>query len=128
MDAPATSAIAEAPMHPWPPRRLMIVAVQVLAVLIAAYAVFRFGSLWSLRQFAQAQPVPGPNPFLENFPRYTMATLWPIPGAVLLFLSAASFGRRKPMWWILLVAAGLWFLAYFVIRPNQVYYYWLMPT
>ena len=128
MSAPVESTIASSPMNPWPPRRIGMVAVQLLAILIATYAVFRFGALWTLRQFSEAQRIPGPNPFLVNFPRYTVATLWPIVGAVLLFLAAREFGRRSPRWWVLLVAAGIWFLAYLLVRPAQVYYYFLTPT
>ena len=128
MSAPVESAIASSTMKPWPPRRIVAVVVQLLAILIATYGIFRFGALWSLRQFAEAQPVPGPNPLLVNFPRYTIATLWPIPGAALLFLAAGGLGRRSPRWWVLLVAAGLWFLAYLLVRPAQVYYYFLTPT
>ena len=128
MSAPVESAMASPTPKPWPPRRIVAVIVQLLAVIVASYGIFRFGVLWSWRQFAEAQPVPGPNAFLVNFPRYAIATLWPIPGAGLLFLAAHGFGRRGPRWWLLLVAAGLWFLAYLLVRPAQVYYYFLTPT
>ncbi len=107
-------------------RRWLVVAAQVVAILIAAYGIFRFGMLWSLRGFALPQP--SPNPFLANFPRYAIAALWPLPGALLLFVAAGRFGRRRPRWWILALAAGLWFAAYLLVRPAEVYYYWLMPT
>jgi hypothetical protein len=103
-----------------------VLGVQLVAILIAAYAIFTMGVLWSWREFAQVRPVPGP--FLPNFPRYTVSTLWPLPGALLLFLAAGGFGRRWPRWWILFVAATLWFVAYLLVRPPQIYYYWLTPT
>ena len=128
MSVPVESAVASSTMNPWPPRRIIAVVVQLLAIFIAAYGIFRFGALWSLRHFAEAQRVPGPNPFLVNFPRYTIATLWPIVGAAFLFVAAGGFGRRSPRWWVWLVVAGLWFLAYLLVRPAPVYYYFLTPT
>ena len=109
-------------------RRWLALVIQLVAVLIAAYAIFRMGALWSWRGFAQAQPVPGPNPFLANFPRYSIAALWPLPGAILLFFSASAFRQRTPRWWIPLLVAALWFAAYLLVRPPQMYYYWLVPT
>ena len=128
MNTPVVSTPPESTGRGSPRRRWLVVGVQVLAILIAAYAIFTMGVLWSWRAFAQVRPVPGPNPFLLNFPRYAVTALWPLPSAILLFLSAVGFGRRWPRWWVLFLAATLWFAAYFLVRPPQIYYYWLMPT
>ncbi len=107
-------------------RRWSVIGVQVIAIGIAALAVFQFGGLWTLRGFAQAQPTP--NPFTANSFRYAVAVLWPIPGAVLLFASASGFGGRRPWWWIPLAVSLVWFAAYVLVRPPQTYYYWLAPV
>ena len=127
MTQPTASTSAQADSEAGQAPRWLVSAVQILAIAIAAFAIFRLGSLWSLRGFAQAQ-APGPNPFLAAFPRYVLAVLWPVPGAVLLFLAAGGFGRRTPRWWLFLVAAGLWFAVYLLIKPPEMYYYWLTPV
>jgi hypothetical protein len=126
MEMPVVNVITGALSANARSRRWLVIAAQSTSIVIAAYAIFRLGALWSLRAFAEAQP--SPNPFLANFPRYAIAVLWPLPGAVMLFLSAGGFGRGSPRWWVLLVAAILWFAAYLLVKPSQVYFYWLVPT
>jgi hypothetical protein len=126
MDNQTASGFPQAKIQVQRSRRWVTIAVQLIAGMIGAYAIFRFGVLWSLRGFAQAQP--SPNPFLANFARYSIAVLWPIPGAVMLFLAAGGFRRRTPRWWVLLLAACVWFAAYLLVRPGEVYYYFLTPT
>ena len=127
MSTPLAGTFADSSPQTSRSRRWLGVTIQLVAALIAAYAIFRMGALWSSRGFAQAQPVPGPNPFLANFPRYSIAALWPLPGAILLFFSASAFRQRTPRWWILLLVAALWFAAYLLVRSPQMYYYWLVP-
>jgi drug/metabolite transporter (DMT)-like permease len=114
---------------PQPPfRRRLALASFVVAGLIAAFAIFRFGMLWSMHGFAQAQVVAGqPNPFIQAFFRNSVAVLWPIPAAVLLCLSGAAL-RRSPKWaWVLFLGALVWSAAYPLVKPPPTYYYWLSP-
>lgn len=112
-------------------RHGLALAVRALAVVIAAVAIFRAGVLWSTRNFARLEEYMSPHgplhPFLASFPRYVIAVLWPIPGAVMLFVAGGKLqgGRRWP--WILLLAGVAWLAAYWLVRPPAVYYYWLKP-
>ncbi|HXG97224.1 MAG TPA: hypothetical protein VNJ06_08965 [Gemmatimonadales bacterium] len=111
-------------------RRAIALALQLAAIVLAAWSFFRAGALWNLRVFAQSQAFgrPGQDPFLASFARYAITVLWAVPGSIGLFVSARGFEGGKRWWWIVLLGTLAWFGAYFLIAPPQIYYYWLRPA
>jgi hypothetical protein len=111
------------------PPRWVSTALYVGGALLAAFVIFRAGSLWTLRAFAVAQLPPGhPNPYVAGFDKYALATLWPLPAAARLIL-AATWLRRGLRWrWVPLIVAVLWLAAYPLIKPPRTYYYFLTPV
>ena len=109
--------------------RWLSTGLYIAAALIVCLVIFRAGALWTLRGFAIAQLPPGdPNPFVASFPRYALATLWPLPAAALLALSAVALRRGQRWHLVPLIMAVLWLAAYPLIRPPHTYYYFLTPT
>jgi drug/metabolite transporter (DMT)-like permease len=85
--------------------------------------------LWSMRGFAQAQLDAGqPNPFFASFFRSAVAVLWPLPAAVLLVLGGLGIRRSYRWAWLSLAATLVWVAIYPLVRPPQVYFYWLFPS
>ena len=118
---------APAPKSPhsrrWIPRLLY-----AAAWLLTAYTMLRFGSLQTVHAFALAQSQAGPpDPHEVSYLKYEIAVLWPLPAVALIVLSGVAFAHQHKLRWLLLATAALWLGAYYLIRPPQLYYYFLSP-
>jgi hypothetical protein len=102
--------------------------LQVLAIMLAAYAFFRTSLLWRMYQVDRAYALSEPGLFAANFPRYLIGVLWPLPGAALLFWAGGRLAAGVPRWWLPAIAAGVWLAGYLLVQPPHVYYYWLIPS
>ena len=115
--------------NPSRPRRWFTFGLYSAAAVLAAFAIFRFGALSTLRAFALAQPSGSVrNPFEAHYLRYVVAVLWPLPAAAFLIITALAFSRGRSWRWVPLILAVLWITAYVVIKPPTTYYYWLSPV